>query len=254
MSDALRLGAVVRRTVDTYGRRAQTLLVAAFLLTAVVKLDTFLFERSAAVGAGLINLFLLALFAGFVCAVTADGCDGGTPRGAGALLRSAWSAVGRLLLVGFVVLLALGLVGSLGWGILAAVALSAVLTGPAHPLALVGGVLLVSATLLVLELSLLTGWAVFVPVAVLERPAGLRSLGRSRELVRGRGLRVLVLVLMLALLLSTLSVADGSPGLFGGAPAVIATLILGTLIAPIPVVATTVLYDELRRTERAQAG
>lgn len=47
-------------------------------------------------------------------------------------------------------------------------------------------------------LLLITAWSVAVPVAVLERPGGLRSLGRSRQLVRGNRLSALMVILLVA--------------------------------------------------------
>lgn len=109
---------------------------------------------------------------------------------------------------------------------------------------LAAGVLLIST---LLQLYLLTVWSVFVPVVVLERPRGLRALGRSRQLVRGNGFRVLVLILGLALPLSLATAAvEAARHLLGGVPGLTGELVLATLTAPIPVLVMTALYHELR--------
>jgi hypothetical protein len=113
---------------------------------------------------------------------------------------------------------------------------------------------LVPVLLLVPEPFLLTVWSVLAAVAVLERPGGLRALGRSRELVRGNGWRVLALILMLAfpLALAT-SEIEGATRTVGSGPATAVRLLIATLIAPIPVLAATVRYFELRRAEPTPA-
>ena len=55
-------------------------------------------------------------------------------------------------------------------------------------------------------LYLITIWAVIVPVIVIERSGALAAFGRSRQLVRGRGLHVFAtLVLVYVILLSSTS-------------------------------------------------
>jgi hypothetical protein len=87
------------------------------------------------------------------------------------------------------------------------------------------GVLLVPVLVLVPELFLLTVWSVVVTVAVLERPGGLRALGRSRALVRGNGWRVLTLILTLALPLTVIvSVVDRVAHTTGSGTAIVLRL------------------------------
>lgn len=95
-------------------------------------------------------------------------------------------------------------------------------------------------------------WSVCFPVVVLERSRGLRALRRSHELVRGNGWRVLALILMLALPLSLAAAAFANASLLlGSAPALACELLLVTLTAPIPVIAVTALYYELRQGHRS---
>lgn len=255
MSGTLSLGAILRRTFGAYAERAPLLLAAALVLATVIWLDNALFKRAAAVGAGLVNLLLLALFVCFVVLAADEVWDGGTRHGTSELLRSAWSAAGRLLLVGVIAGLAIGFVGSLGSGLLVAIIIGAAFAAGANPVTFALGALLISIMLLVPELYLLTVWSVFVPVVVLEHPGGLRALRRSRELVRGNGWRVLALILMLTLPLSLgITAVEGASRMLGGGPALAGELLLATLIAPIPVLATTALYHELRGTEWTPAA
>jgi hypothetical protein len=254
MNDTLSLGVVLRRTLGAYAERALLLLAAALMLAIVIWLDDALFKHAAAAGAGLVNLVLLALFACFVVLVADELWNGGT-RSPSELLRSAWSAVGRLLFVGVIAVMAIGFVGSFGSGLLVALIIGAAFAAGANPVTFVVGALLISIVLLIPELYLLTVWSVFVPVVVLERPSGLRALGRSRELVRGNGWRVLALILLLILPLSLGATAiEGGQYLLGGGPMFAVELLLATLIAPIPVLAMTALYYELRGTEWAPAA
>jgi uncharacterized membrane protein len=250
MSGTLSLAAVMRRTFGAYTERAPLLLTAALVLATVICLDNALLKRTAAVGVGLVNLFLLALFVCFVVTAADEVWDGEARRSANALLHGALSATGRLLLVGVIAYLAIGLVGSFGSGLLIALIIGAAFVAGANLVPLVIGALLISIVLLLPELYLLTVWSVFVPVVVLERPGGLRALGRSRELVRGNGWRVLglTLVFILPLSLGTIAVEGGQP-LLGGLPMLAGELLLATLIAPIPVLATTALYYELHETK-----
>ncbi len=112
------------------------------------------------------------------------------------------------------------------------------------------GLLFFPVVVLVPELFLFTIWSVVAAVAVLERPGGLRALGRSRELVRGNGWRVLALILTLTLPLALIvSVIGAAAQAVGGEATVATRLLLATVVAPIPVLAVTALYLELRQAE-----
>jgi hypothetical protein len=239
------IGAVLRRAFGAYAERAALLIAAALVLTAGIGLDSSL-RHVAAVGAALVNILLLALFASVVVLAADETWKGQTRFSAGELLSRAWSAVGRLLLVGVIASVAIVFVGSIAPAILLLVVLSAAFADGFHLVALVAGLLLISIVLLVLQLYLLTAWSVFVSVTVLERPRGLRALGRSRELVRGNGWRVLALVLVLVLPVSLSATAlEGALHALGAVPARAGELILATLIAPLPILTMTSLYYEL---------
>ncbi|HUB75334.1 MAG TPA: hypothetical protein VL979_15045 [Solirubrobacteraceae bacterium] len=206
------------------------------------RLDTALFEGPAGVVAGLINLLLLTLFVCFVVFGANETQERGAHRRPEELLRSAWRASGGLLLVGVIAGLALGLVSSIRSGLLLAVLIGRSVRCRTNIATILVGALLATIVLLIPTLYLMSTWSVFAPVAVLERPRDLHALGRSRELVRGNGSRVLALVLTLTLPLSVGTTALASaPHLVGAGPALVGGTLLATLAAPIPVLTTTAL-------------
>jgi hypothetical protein len=248
MKTSLSIGAVLRRTLRVYTQRAPTLLAAALLVEVVVTLDQVQRGRSTlTIATALVNLVVFALFACVVVLVAADTWDSGARPSAGELLRGAWSALGRLLLPGVVACLAFILLP----GTLVLMLAFAIPLGLVHAAGvLILALLLVSVLTLVPELFLITIWSVFPAVVVLERPRGLRALGRSRELVRGNSGRVLALVLTLTLPLALLtSAVDGVAHTVGGAPAFATRLLWATVIVPIPVLVATALYFELRQAK-----
>ena len=252
MNASLSLGKVLRRTFGIYAEQAPVLLAAAIVVAGVVALDQVQFKNSPAlaVGALLINLVVLGLFVCVVVLVVADVWDGGSRRGARELLQDGWSALGPLLLVGIVAGIAITLLTSVASTIVFVIIFGVAQAAGVGVLGLLIGLLLVPILLLVPELSLLRAWSVLAPVAVLERPGRLRALGRSRGLVHGNGWRVLALILVLALPLALAAAEiERAAATVGGGPAIAARLLVAILVAPIPVLAATVLYFELRRVE-----
>ncbi len=252
MNRSLSIGTVLRRTFSTYAAQAPALLAAALLVAGVVALDQALPARNTALAlvAALIDLIALGLFTGVVVLVAADVWDDGARRGVGGLLGSTWSALGRLLLAGVVAVLAITLVTSIGSAILIGVIAEILLGSKAGVEVVLLGVLAFPIVVLAPELFLLTIWSVVAAVAVLERPRGLRALGRSRELVRGNHWRVLALIIVLTLPLTlVVSAVGGAAQAAGGLATVAIRLLLATVVAPIPVLAVTALYFELRQAE-----
>jgi hypothetical protein len=257
MSRSLSVGAVLRRTLGVYATQAPALLVAALLLASVLALDQTRPARTTALAlvAALLDLLALGLFIGVVVLMAADVWDGRTRRGVGELLRGAWSALGQLLVTGAVAILAITLVTSIGSVILIGVIAGILLGSKVGVEAVILAALAFPVVVLVPELFLLTIWSVVAAVAVLERPRGLRALGRSRELVRGNGWRVLALVLTLTLPLTLIvSAIGGAAQAAGGEATVVIRLLLATVVAPIPVLAVTALYYELRQAEPTPPG
>jgi hypothetical protein len=253
MNASLRISAVLRRTFGIYASQASVLLTAAIVLDAIVVLDRVSFKSSPAlaIAAVPVNLVLIGLFVCVVVLIVADVYDGGRRRGARELLRGAWLSLGPLLLVGVLALLAITLLTSVASTILFVIIGGVALSAGVGVLGLIIGLLLVPVLLLIPELFLFTIWSVLAAVTVLERSGGLRAFARSRELVRGNGWRVLALILMLAFPLALATgELDRATRLAGATPATaVGLLVIAALITPIPALASTALYFELRRTE-----
>lgn len=256
MKASLSLSTVLRRMSGIYAREAPTLLSASLMVGGVVALDRVQFKNSPglAVAALLINLVVIGPFVCVVVLVVADVWDGGPRRSARELLRDAWSALGQLLLVGIVAVITITLLTSVASTILFVIIAGVALSAGVGVLGLILGLLLVPVLIIVPELFLLTAWSVLAAVAVLERPGGLRALGRSRELVRGNRWRVLTLIFVIAF---PLALATGeiqrAASTAGSGPVMAVRLLVAILVAPIPALAATVLYFELRHGETTRA-
>jgi hypothetical protein len=240
----------LRRTFRIYAKQHALPPVAAVLIAAFVALDRTPGKRPLGVGivAVLLALITIGLFVCVVVLLVADDFDGGPHRSARELLRAAWSALPRLLLVGVVETITITVVSSIAPVIVIGGGLAIVVTdGGGSLLSLILVVPLILLLLLVLQLWLYTSWSVSVAVVVLEHPGGLRALGRSRELVRGNRWRVLALTLALAVPLAiAASAVNAASGSASSGPGLAARVLVAALIAPIPALATTVLYFELR--------
>jgi len=95
-------------------------------------------------------------------------------------------------------------------------------------------------------LILLTLWFVAQPTVVAERTEVLGSLGRSRELVRGNGLRVflfLLVLLLLALLASTLALVIARPFGTGLLGLTVASFALALTVNPLVAVGSSAVYN-----------
>ena len=101
--------------------------------------------------------------------------------------------------------------------------------------------------LIVPGLILLTWWSLISPAIVLEGRPVLESFGRSRELVRGKGWRVLGVIVLTFLLTSVVSGAIGA--LLAPLPDYLhnylGNVIGGTVTAPFQALAITVMYFRL---------
>jgi hypothetical protein len=239
---------ILRRTLRLYVEQHALAPLAAALIAVFVALDRILGGHSVGVVivTVLLALVVIGLFVGVVVMLVADVLDSRPRRSHGALLRAAWSALAPLLLVGVVGTIAIIILSSVPLLIVAILA-TAVVNGAGYILVLVLALPLISILQLVLQLRLGTSWSVSAAVVVLERPGRLRALGRSRELIRGSRWRVLALFLALAVPLAIAAVViDAASGSASSVPGLAARVLVAALIAPIPMLATTVLYFELR--------
>jgi hypothetical protein len=189
------VGAVIDRIFKIYVDQASVLLPAAavvFVLTAILSEVLIAAAPVLVLVALVISLVATTLFTGMVVELVADVQDGRRDATVGQLLGAVKPAVGSLILVGIIAGLAIG----------------------------IGLVLII-----VPGLILITIWAVFAPVIVLEHPPGLGALGRSRELVRGNGWQVFAVVFVLVIGVE---------------------VVVQILAAPLAALAASVLYFELR--------
>ena len=224
MVDArLDVGAVLRRVFDIYVEQASVLMPAAaavFVLTGIIAGLLIAASPGLAVLAVAIDLVAVTLFTGMVVSLVADVQDGRRDATAGQLLRAATPVLGQLILVGVVAAL----------GIMA------------------GFILLV-----VPGLILLTLWSVAAPVVVIENPGVFPALRRSRLLVRGNGLQVFAVILILVVLVGAAgNIVDALAASAGTGAGIVARVVVGVLTAPLAALAAAVLYFELRARAAAQ--
>lgn len=217
MSQRLDVGGVIRRVFRIYVDQAPVLMPAAaavFACTGILAGVLAAASPSLALVSLLIILVATVLFTGMVVELVADVQDGRRDASAAQLVRAVTPVAVQLIFVGFV----------------AAVAI------------VIGFVLVI-----VPGLVLLTIWAVAAPVVVLERPPGLQALGRSRELVRGNGWQVFVVIVLLYVVVvgasSALQLAAESAGTAAG---IVVRVVVGVLTAPLSALAAAVLYFDLR--------
>lgn len=258
MTDSISIKRVLRRTLAIYVSEARMLLRLAAVVAAILAiLDITGVARSVPVLGVFVFIALIvvfALFTGMVVQITANACEDRPAMTVGELVSSVRPALGELVLVGFVALIAISFCYSFVSTLLLALVIGVILAGAgAH----VGGFVAIAAlgviVLAVPGTYLLTVWSVAMPVVVLERPGGLRALRRSRELVRGNRWRVLALALLFAVTVGTgIRVLDLLDGSAIQDPGIAVTLLATILIAPIPALGVTTLYFELRPTPTAE--
>lgn len=214
MQARLHARAVIRRVFEIYVAEAAVLMPAAavvFVFTGV--LSTVLARSGLALLSLIISFVATTVFTGMVVELVADVQDGrrdATPR---QLLRAVSPVIGKLIAVGFVAGIGIG----------------------------IGFILLIVPGLL-----LITIWAVAAPVVVLEKPPGLGALDRSLKLVKGQAWQVFLVIfslyIVIALLVGAADVGAESAGTGAG---VVVRVVLGVLSAPLPALAAAVLYFEL---------
>jgi hypothetical protein len=217
MNRSIDVGSVISRTFSIYADQASVLLPAAAVVFVVIGVITALLVTIAPILAILAFVVILVgttLYTGMVVELVADVQDGRRDASVSQLLNAASPVIGQLILVGIVT----------GIGIA------------------IGFVLII-----VPGLILITIWSVAAPVVVLERPGGLKPLGRSRELVRGNGWQVFGVIAVLVIgvgIVSALIEAAADSG--GTGVGIVVRVIVEILTAPLSALAASVLYFELR--------
>ena len=223
MQARLDVGAVISRVFAIYVEEAAVLMPAAaavFVFTGVLSTVLLSAGSGLAVVALLISLVATTLFTGMVVQLVADIQDGRRDASAGQLLRAAAPVLGQLILVGIVA----------GVGVL------------------IGFILVI-----VPGLILITIWSVAAPVVVLERPAGLGALARSRALVRGNGWQVFGVIFLLDILVALVAGAiELGADSAGTGVGIVVRVLVGVLTAPLSALAAAVLYFDLRGISAAE--
>jgi hypothetical protein len=217
MQARLDIGGVISRVWSIYVDQAPVLMPAAAAVFVATGIVGALLIAGGSLGgvlaAEIIVIVAGMLFTGMVVELVADVQDGRRDSTPGQLLKAAAPVLGQLILVGI-----------------------------AASIAIVIGLF----ALVVPGLILVTIWAVFVPVIVLERTPGLGSLGRSRELVRGNGWQVFGVLFVLFVAVGILaSVLDSAAASAGTGVGIVVRVVVGVLTAPLGSLASAVLYFEL---------
>jgi hypothetical protein len=216
MGSKIDVGGVISRTFNIYVDQASVLIPAAavvFVITGIVSALLVAAAPALAIVAIILSLVAGTLFTGMVVELVADVQDGRRDASVTQLLQAASPVIGKLILVGLV---------------------AGILTGLGFVLIIVPG------------LFLLTVWSVAAPVVVLERPAGLGALSRSRELVRGNGWQVLGVILVLVVGVGLVSlIIEAIATSAGTGVGLVVRVIVGVLAAPITSLAYAVLYFDL---------
>jgi hypothetical protein len=223
MNRTLHAGDVIRTVFRIYVDEAPVLMPAAavvFVITGILTAVLVAASPALALVGAIVSLVATVLFTGMVVELVSDVQDGRRDATVGQLLRAVGPVLGSLLVVG----IAAGV-----------------------------GVVLGFLALVVPGLILITVWSVAAPVVVLERPPGLRALGRSRELVRGNGWQVFGVIVALDILVVAISAglriaADSA----GSGVGIVVGVVVGVLTAPLAALAAAVLYFALRGAERAE--
>jgi hypothetical protein len=218
MPQRLDVGGVIGRVWRIYVDQAPVLMPAAAVVFVIEGIGAALLVSTGSVAgallAAVITIVAQVLFTGMVVELVADVQDGRRDSSPGQLLRAVTPVLGQLVLVG-----------------------------------LVAGIAIVVgfAVLIVPGLILLTLWAVFVPVILIERVPGFGALGRSRELVRGNGWQVFGVLFVLYVLVSiVILVADSAADSASTGVGIVVHVVLGVLAAPLNALAAAVLYFDLR--------
>ena len=216
MDRSLNVGEVINRVFNIYVDQASVLLPASAVVFVVTGILTDVLIAAAPVLfllALVISLVATTLFTGMVVELVADIQDGRRDATVGQLLGAVRPVLGSLIWVGIVAGVAIG----------------------------IGFILII-----VPGLFLITIWAVFAPVIVLERPSGLGALGRSRELVHGNGWQVFGVIVVLVIGVDIVAaVIEGVGGSAGTGVGIVVRVIVSILAAPLAALAASVLYFEL---------
>lgn len=213
-------GLVINRALQIYRDQVAVLLPAALALFAIQAILVVALSDALGAVVSFATMILSTFYGGMVVKLVQDVQDGRRDNTVGELFAS----VGPVLLSLVVAAIVLGICVAIGLVLL-----------------------------LIPGLYLLTIWAVVAPVIVIERPSVFAAFGRSRELVRGNGGPVFVIILIVFVGLAVINVLVSilTAGLGDGASAAI-TWVFNAATAPITALTAAVLYFTLRERTAAQ--
>lgn len=221
------VGDVISETFSIYGQNLGALLGSALAVFVVVGLASGILQHTG----GLILVLLgvavsvagQALYTGFVVELVQDVRDGRRDETVGDLFSAAAPYI--LPLIGFGILFGIGVA--------------------------IGFILIV-----IPGLILLTFWSVGAPAIVVEGIGPIDAFGRSWRLVRGSAwsvFGVLLVVFIIVVVIQGVLSAIANPIGNGEASTWVASIVSGTITAPIYALAVTVLYYELAGEPQPEA-
>ncbi|MGB7684802.1 MAG: hypothetical protein WBL45_03375 [Solirubrobacterales bacterium] len=223
MKADLDIGGTLRQVFEIYREQARVLLPVAFWLFLIAAIVTGLTEGDLALAPIqlVVTTIVTTLYMGMVVGLVRDVQEGRRDFSVGELSRSVLPVL--LPLIAASVLFFIGI--------------------------FFGFILLV-----VPGLILVTIWAVFAPVIVIERSGVFDAFGRSRELVRGNGWRVFgvviitgVIVVVVAIALAAIAMAIAN----GPIVSIVISALASTVTAPVEGLVASVLYFRLLAIERS---
>lgn len=219
MREHIDVGWVLSEIAEQYKGNVAPLLASAMIIFLPVAVATALLQRVSPV-AGLLVLpvaiVVQAVYVGAVIALVDRVYSRAAMPSVGGLFRTVGPHIGRLVVTGFV----------------AAVGVS------------LGFILVI-----VPGLYLLTIWAVFAPVIVIERAGVSGSLARSHQLVRGDGWQVFGSVVVIGIVTQIFAFVVGAVLGRGFVGLFLSFLLPSVLLVPVSAIAAAVVYFELRRLE-----
>jgi hypothetical protein len=222
----LDIGGVIGRVFSVYGDQASVWVPVSALIIGLPAILAVVLERSSNLG-----LAFLATVVGFVAQFVFTGMvvelvdaveKGQDHPDAGRLLRSVIPVLGSLIVVSLVA----GIATVIGF-----------------------------VFFIVPGLILITVWAVFAPIIVLERPGGLKSLSMSRAMVRGHAWQVFGVLVLLFILVFIVSLVIGLIGFaVSTAVGIVVTVVFRVLLAPVSALAAAVMYFKLKALGGPRGG
>ncbi|MGH3254983.1 MAG: hypothetical protein ACRDOU_06155 [Streptosporangiaceae bacterium] len=220
------LSGVIGEAWQMYKAHAKHLLAIAFviyLIAAIISAVLGLLGRTGLYLALLVSILALFLLQATLVKAVQDVRDGRADLSINETVNQALPQLPKVI----------------GAGILAAIAIG------------IGFVLII-----VPGLILITFWAVFVPVIVIEGSGALASFGRSRQLVRGHAWHVFGTLVLTWLILFVFDILLGV--IFSFVPYAVrsglASVISGTLVAPFIALVVTMMYYRLAGAPPAGGG